>query len=494
VLPLIGAISCVSGGSWFGAPFTFAPTRIGDDTLLGPVVAPEDITIPELDHMDNNCLGAAIHNLSNDNLLAFFVIEYLRYKFGEIPHDKIWARVLNDTILLQFGLENTEELFTLDQQTLEAIRNRNPGLAMPFRTMRPDRPFFIAGATQIYPLGNLQRRSDLALRGAPRSRATRVAPLGRSVENLSGQVYRHFEFTPAYAGTAQLFPHEGVGHADFGNGYVESFAFDTPSPTVAPRENVATVPVGKYPFLLSDVIGSSSAALAAVFDALGKSYSVFPCFDYWPIKDIGAENPATYSFGDGGILENTGIIPLLRRGYHAILAFVNSPYPVNSDDPGCVQGIDGQISRLFGFIPSENDGSDQNTQIFSKEQFKPLAAGLKAARAAGGPVVHADYYPIQTPNPFALAPYTPQIFWIYNDWNESWYKRLPSNVKRLFKKDDPSNRLTNFPNYDTFFQNEDEVIHLTRRQVNLLAHMWCYTMQNGFTSPGTAFGVSLAKA
>jgi hypothetical protein len=87
----------------------------------------------------------------------------------------------------------------------------------------------------------------------------------------------------------------------------------------------AAVPSGKYPFLLSDVSGS--AALASVMDLFGCSGG-FSYFDYWPIRNIGQESAVTYSFGDGGILENTDVIPLLRRRYRVIFAFVNTPFPV----------------------------------------------------------------------------------------------------------------------------------------------------------------------
>jgi len=491
VLPLVGAISCVSGGTWFGSPFSFASQSFDDDALLGPVVAPSLITVRELDRIDANCLGSVLPTLTDlyiSVLYAYYVGQYL---LGYLPYDKIWSRILNETILKPFGLDDTGTLFTLDQDSLALIRQRNQGFNVPFHTLRPDRPFFIAGGTQIYPLGDLERGSRLVRSHPARSRATRVARMDRSVTNLPGQVYRAFEYTPGYTGTPQFFPHAGIGGTDLGGGYVESFAFDTPTPLSVSGQNVAAVPAGQYPFLLSDVVGSSSAALASVMDEFGYSGG-FPYFGYWPIDDIGKESAATYSFGDGGILENTGIVPLLRRGYKVIFAFVNSPFPVNSDDSGCVNGIDGQISRLFGFIPSDDYGSSQNTQIFASEQFAALATGLKAARAAGGPVVYADHYPILPSNPFQLVSYTPQIFWVYNDRNEAWFNELSGNVQDLFTDSDPFDYLGNFPHYATVFQNDGELLYLTPRQVNLLAHMWSFTVQRGFESTGRAFDTDIA--
>ena len=495
VLPRFGAISCVSGGTWFGLPFSFAPAAYSDGQLLGPVVAPGDITVSGLNYISGQCLGGALLNLTDLRLSGLYTYYVGEYVTGHLPYDKIWSRILNDTILNPFGLDNTGTYFTLDQSTLAAIRQRNGGFADPFYTLRADRPFFIAGGTQIYPLGVLPRQGGPARRSPARSRparsrAPRSAPLDLSVKNLPGQIYRHFEYTPGYTGTAQLFSRAGIGGLDFGNGYVENFCFDTPTPLGVSTANIAQVPVGKYPFLLSDMIGSSSAALASVLDEFRFSGG-FPFFDYWPIKDIGQEASVPYSFGDGGILENTGIVPLLRRGYRVIFAFVNTPFPVNSDDPGCVNGIDGQISRLFGLIPSDDYGSSQDTQIFATSQFAALADGLKAARASGAPVVYADRYPILPSNPFELAVYTPLIFWLYNDWNRSWHDQLQPEVKQLFAEWNPIDYLENFPNYATVGQNDGELLYLTPRQINLLAHMWCYTMLEGFQTGGQAFGVAL---
>jgi hypothetical protein len=144
-----------------------------------------------------------------------------------------------------------------------------------------------------------------------------------------------------------------------------------------------------------------------------------------------------------------------------------------------------------GDARDRTNGNSQNTQIFATSQFTALAAGLKAARASGGPVVYADRYPILPSNPFQLAAYTPLIFWLYNDWNEAWHDQLQPSVKQLFTRWNPFDYLGNFPNYATVGQNDGELLYLMPRQINLLAHMWCYTMLQGFRTVGQAFGVEL---
>jgi hypothetical protein len=490
VLPFLGAISCVSGGSWFGAPFSFAPGSFTVTELLGDETAPGDITVSGLQSIAPGCLGTALLNLSDIALGALVSYYLYEYHEGYLLFDKIWARCLNDLILWPFALADTSTYFSLNSATVNQIVKNNPGLSQTnFYTLRDNQPYLIIGGTQVYPTASSAQRGDLAhSKPHPRTKASTTAV------TLPGQVYRHFEYSPAYVGTAQLIPGVGCGGADFGGGFLQSFGFDSAAPASPPQNNLAQVPTPSYQFLLSDAIGSSSSAIAAYLDEFGLD-PVFPEFSYWPLVNIGKEQACTYSFGDGGILENTGIVPLLRRQYKVIFAFVNSPYPVGSADNGCYKGVDGQITRLFGFIPPNDFGNSQNTQIFPSSQFDTVLTGLTNSKASGSVVVAAGSFTIQTPNNFGLEAYPGNgevlIFWLYNDLNKGWAKQLQPSVQTLLTSTKPSNYMANFPNYDTVFQNQDELLLLTAQQVNLLADMWSYNIISGFTGKNQAFGVNL---
>ena len=474
MLQRIGAISCVSGGTWFGSLFTFAAASFSDAALLGAYVPPGALTVELLETLDT-ALGEALHGLSDEAIVAAFAANELLVEFGLLPADKLWSRILNDLLLTPVGLGGVETLFTLDAVSKAAILRRNPLLLLtPIQVCRADRPFLIAGSTQIYPEGV----GDAASKG---------------LVGLPGQIYRSVEYTPLYAGAPQFYPGAGPGGLDFGGGYVESFAFATPAPSAAAVGGIVAVPQAKFPFLLSDAVGSSSAALSSIIDVLRYSGG-FPEFRYWPVQPsarIGKEPATLYSFGDGGILENTGVVALLRRGYRSVFAFVNSPFPIGASSAGCVAGIDGQISRLFGLIPADNYGSSQDTQLFAEGDFVQLAAGLAAAKRAGRPPVYVATHQVLAGNPFGIPPGPAQLFWIYNDRNAAWVDALPSPVRALLSGTDPNNYLDNFPNYATVLQNADELLLLTRRQINLLAHMWAYTVREGFRTQGEAFGVPI---
>ena len=63
LLDTVGAISCVSGGTWFSTLFSYAPTSINDSTLLGPLLTPSEITLENLAQLDPRCLASPIPHI-----------------------------------------------------------------------------------------------------------------------------------------------------------------------------------------------------------------------------------------------------------------------------------------------------------------------------------------------------------------------------------------------------------------------------------------------
>jgi hypothetical protein len=176
----VGAISAVSGGSWFGAIFSYAPTTIDDATLLGAVVEPAAITLDRLATFDPHYIAAPFTRFSTESLGA--IKTAMMVAIGQQPNpffNRLYARTLNEFLLTPFGLADPHKLLTLDQLAVARIIANNPALHPEnFYTMRPDRPYFIAGAAQAYPLGADQR-------------------------------LRAVEMTPLYTGLPQYFPGEG---------------------------------------------------------------------------------------------------------------------------------------------------------------------------------------------------------------------------------------------------------------------------------------------
>ena len=190
-------------------------------------------------------------------------------------------------------------------------------------------------------------------------------------------------------------------------------------------------------------------------------------------------------------------------------------------DKGLYEGVDAQISALFGFTPSMSTASrevrmtaiekvvgkapaaammsidekmpdafkisipQQPIQVFPSEDWAAVQQGLMNALASGGPVWYASQHTIQPDNPFGIPPYPNDgkvtVIWLYNQKIAQWVSALPSDVQTFLGNTSKRNKMTNFPNYDTVFQNRDllgipELLLLTPQQVNLLADMWTWAV------------------
>jgi hypothetical protein len=124
--------------------------------------------------------------------------------------------------------------------------------------------------------------------------------------------------------------------------------------------------------------------------------------------------------------------------------------------------------------------------VFPTADWPAVAAGLNAAKAAGGPVVYKSQHTVVPDNPFGILPYpngaTVTVFWLYNEIIPNWVSQLAPPVQALLKSSDPANLMTNFPNYRTVLQNRfawelvPELLWLSPQQVNLLADMWTWAV------------------
>ena len=460
----IGAISCVSGGSWFGTPFSYAAASFSDATLVGTQTPPSQLTVQQLQNLNFGNICFPLTAMTDSAITA--VLAY-QYDWNNVPYNKLWSRMLNAFFLDPFMIGDDQTFFTLNTTTLQQLLSQNLSLTPSnFYLLRNNRPFYIAGGTQNYPLGN-------------------------------NGVMRHMEYSAMYAGTPQQCGAVGPNNEHYGYGYVDNVLFDTlqPQPTSATTANayLNTNPNnGKQePFLLCDQMGSSSSAPGSDLDYFNDP-GWFPQFNYWSPAYTGKESVEFYSFTDGGNLENTGIIPLLRRQYQMIIACVNSELPlvdINQTDNNYVDGIDAQIARLFGRMPTPGPFPTPITQVLNDNgQFDTLNQALHTLKANGKPLVYQDIYTIYPNNYFGVPAYPDgtilEIVWIYNDMNKEWYNQLPASVQALLKSTAPDNYLLNFPNLNTVGQNYlqtagiwvPQALYYTPQQINLLANMHYYNI------------------
>jgi len=489
LLPSIGWMSTVSGGTWAGTLWNWAPESIADATLLGPVeLDPARLEWDSgpagrnLGSLDPHAIGAAATRLGIEEMLAQAIDLYLH----GTPISEVWPRGIGKLVLEPFGLgDDPARYFTWTPWWRDhAVLEHNRGLrADDFVTTRPDRPYLITNSTLFYPP---------------------TPPGASAVARRPGQgaapweVGYTFETTPISAGIPPPFPLAGPpqpgqpGSSDLGGGWIDPFAVGSVAPSAVTPERRFTVPTPPLRFRLSDAAGLSSLAFAYdVIDAAHRSGihyldDMVPTVQVWPVLNAAAlpRNAArSYLFGDGGNLENQGIMALLRRRLPTVLAFVNTEIALSQQGPNGEVVVDSDLPPLFGlewsaskqaYVDISPSSPFRFNRVFDRAAFDDLRAQLWSSAAAGGPAfalqknvrVYANAH-------YGVADGAATIAWSYLNPTPAWSKNLSTGVRDWMKVE--FWKYDTFPNYSTV-----EQLHLDARQVNLLAHLACWSVTKCF--------------
>ena len=477
-LPYVQYISAVSGGSWSAVPFTYS--KDDQDELLGEQLEPRQLEWSKTagtpdgalarEIASSTMISAGLHEalgLSAPALARRDIVNAVRQMLSTVgaarrePErlDKTFARLIGSKFidpLIEPEPENrkaSQRLFSWDYATASEMhalnQERLPGDIL---TVGPNRPFLIVGGTMV------SARRDYAY------------PLLIPVE-----------YTPMYVGVRQQFG------GRLGGTLVWPWAYDTERVGAYGDGRIQVQFDPKRALTLADVAASSGAAPQlmlllgsgvpdAAKAAIQKGAGLFPAFRHFTVNGGG---PAPLSgplpHGDGGFSDNLGLMPLLARQVTNILVFVNTmtPHFHNNDD---------LKSFFFAVGPPGATGSKTLNKAFPLDKYEELMKGLEQRRLAGQPQVYCgtDWTVLKNAHYNVRAYEGLNICWFYNARVPAWRQQLAGDVARLFDRENPhpqAARFERFPWFNTFRQ-----LNLDTAQVNLLAHMWAWTL----TDPDTA--------
>ena len=446
LLERVRYISAVSGGSWAATPFTYLPRKFRETRFLGRAKDPEELTLDDFKRVKNGSLAKAI----SDTVVADdFIREALKLRGNET-----FSRAIGRLFLDPFKLGDTDRFFTFHTGALDAILAANRRSdderyylkKHDFHTVRDGRPYLVVGGT-----------------------IRRLENTGYSRQKMQ------CEFTPLYTGVRRLFPGAGRHGAPIGGGYVESFAYDSKNPEGQWDGRRWRVDTGgsRYRFTLSDVIGSSGAAPAEALDRARLSNLGFPEFRHWPIHRMGEIREEEYGHGDGGHLENLGIMPLLAREVRNIIVFVNTKTKFKPDAKK-KEPYAASLEPLFRRVRDRDDHDAEfmsNTVFEDEGKFGALIKELKKKKAKDQTLIHCDTYNVRPNSHYRITGgYEVRVCWIYNEAVPEWSDALSEGPKGVVAG------LRHFPHYRTFFQNKPRIIDLTVEEVNALAHLSCWNV------------------
>ena len=539
----VGYLSCVSGGSWAATAFTYNPTG-ADEELLGKVVQPQDLTFAEIRSSEASVMGKLGQTALNS---GFDRAEQLWDQ--SFQDNLLWYEVVGEFFFKPFGLYNpitsdkatkpeAQNYFSFKSENVGDIRERNPSLAdAKFFTVRQAakgvsrRPYLIANATLLGPQG-LPNRPNF---------------------------YVGLELTPIYVGAPHIFQLDYPTSTpnltkiiDLGGGFLETFAFGTVAPAKLPAactkgtqgdgsQCVDLVPAKRH-FNMVEASAMSSAFYAQALATYLNDTGFTMVRDVWPVvaapiqADEEPEAPGgalptqkDYFIGDGGLLENFGIVSLLLRGVEKIVVFVNTSTVLDQHYDGktapTASQIDSVLTQLFGQALANGSNPYPLDHVFETKAgkadgknydgFTEVVQGLVAAknRDKAGPGEWAGVTSLNTLRTVANSNWglpggdNVEVLWVYLDRVKEWENLLPTTADPdpLYSWGRPwtfgqyieygngqgkendfgfhYEPVPFFPNYSLAFENNDVEpdFQLTPFQVNLMSNLtwWVVDKNDG---------------
>ncbi len=437
VLSKVKYISCVSGGGWAAVPFTYLDETINDSQFYGQYKEPQDLDVEFLREEEEYSLNKACANAE-----IFELID--NYLFAG---DELYSRIIGHIFLKPYNLHHLKKFFTYNEDALQKILQNNRNLT--YRDFycvnrNANRPFLIAGGTILRP------------------------HFGRY----------HFEMTPLYTGSYAYFGSAGSRRRyAIGGGYVQPHIFDSDAPH---NSNGSTNPAmaetrlgrDRHIFTLSDILGTTGAAPAEYAERFGLGWVGFPEFKYWNPRDVSKQtNKAKeYDFGDGGILENLGIMPLLLRKVDKIICFINGSTEIEERENDEIK-VSSSVKALFKPLRNNYGGSFSKNIVFENkdnsdnDKFQTLVKELFNKKRAGEAVIYKSRYTTVNQRHYGIEKgHQVEVVWVYNSMPKKWYDKLNIDVKAIIEAG-------RFPHYRTFGENLPRIIDLKIEQTKMLSQM-----------------------
>lgn len=493
-------IGCISGGAWFAVPYTYLPggrvaSAVRDDDWLGQHQDPSQLRWSSVQRSRASD-GIFARQVATSELYFLALGHIQRVLFSRLPsvripvldielgfddYDEIYGRIVEDLFLNDVGLDGeryagwtqTGDVDAVIRRHEGQIRLTNPNLdRSDFVWVDKDRPFVIANGAV---------NEDFTLEPDEKYRY--------DILQLTKQLrFHHYEFTPLYHGAH--YHDTGRLNLNVGGGYTENVGFDTWLPVPKPNNTFTVSPgIASHRLTLKDIMGTSGAAPAYALHAtesITSPLNIFPKYRMWPVEFTGKPVTVERPFGDGGYVDNYGIIPLLKRRVSSMIVFMNTNAKIEADAswPDGVK-LDSFLPVLFGKpVPKDVAGDLKSPSVFlgKKGQVfdgvgyaqtvdgllrtRELAnmdadavAGLSGSEAekydglVRGPIYHVGTYRTVR-NDFFGVPGgdTVRVLWVYNQESEAWTERLPRRVQTALKQESV---LESFPRVGTFMGGKD---------------------------------------
>ncbi len=514
-------ISSNSGGTWFCAPFVYAspvlsPDAAGltpakqrcrmtqhqyDGVFLGDCTEPESLPLSKLNEAPEGSYVRAVTQV-NMRIPALFI--------GN--GSQSYSRVVSAAFLKPFGLGAPDKSFTWSRDWFDRhVAPHQAGGLTPddFYFAVTGRPYLIMNEAITFP-----RRA---------STFDRIGFFLRHLQRPSSvpdyKAFYPVESTPLYTGVRPLAPATTRIEKPVGGGYVETFAYGSRFArweSGSNRSRAVVTPMAQSPMLppalfsLSDAVGDSGAAVAAVAGGLAGLVNLEPKRWHWPpSSDQPKSDEQRLPHVDGGICDNSGVIALLARRTGRIVCLSNALFRMPQDGGRgeiAPWDISSEVTALFGAPGSTMllniVGQPVSNHVLNRtlpdgrDALDDLAGEISERNMTGRPlVVCREYRTIANSRYDISGGQRVKICWVFLTFTrlhekggaapraghtimDRWIAALPPDSREVFTVDKMirKHRLGNFPDYRIVQENRHPQ-QLSALQANSLAQFAAYCVK-----------------
>lgn len=485
----IDAISAVSGGAWASSLYMFA--RKTSKELLGEATDPQALTLDTLESARSVMQDVATRPVKQF-LGALF--DHQPSNLEDLWNQYVATMVLWPAELRSPGCEGCEDaqysFLAASEEHKKSILERNQRLNNnSFLLPNPNRSqLLVISASVLAPLGHMATNNSV----------------------VSLQISPDFTGSPFHPDWGPLtYKKIGGGTAtDWVGGVMEeTFAFDNAAPRnltwIDGELAGGPLPEPSRPFSLMRALGATSVAAGGLMSNYRSWQHLDPVAKIWPAGvDTSSLHQAAEEFklGDGGNLENTGLLAMLQRGVKKNIVLLTLPkgLPATSDFNWChhskenttykqIQGaIHPEILSLFGYVhdsPHEETRNSWlrnfwwgNNKVFQPEDLFKLACKGQELRDAGKPAVVRMKHIVRKNRLWGIAGgWETEVVYIMNEKVQDFEDALPDETRDSLGKGILGD-FDRFPFFLTVFQVFGQLTSYTNKQHNLLAAQAEYTI------------------
>lgn len=449
-------VSCISGSTWALIPYTYLNSDYNDDQFIG-----YDVFGDINKKMDENIIKYdnekyLMHSLTTQ-ATNYKLIEYIYEAFEKLDANercRIWPYMLGKIFLEPYGIFDNKlcapniEILGLFKKSPLLVHD---SFKLPYNK---DRPFIITSSVIV----------DSKKEGS-----------------LINTDYNPFIMTPFYTGTLTSILIDGE---EYGKKYINTYAFHSYS--ASKKQNILNTEISDIHklynrFNLHDMMAASSAAYSLVTEKVGIN-RMNPAYRF---TNLDGTKIRKIDCADGGILDNTGILPLLQRQVENIILFVNSNERIN---PSNIKTIEKTISTMLRQLFLGNSELNKETylgyfkyinklKVFENENnndwnnlLEQMYINIKKNDIA---FVELNNVKTLKNDKYQIPKYiVKKLIIIYLYQSKSWTdNRLTDGVRNMLE----SKKFYNFPYYNTLFENtfwyEGELLQMSPEELNLLSDL-----------------------